>query len=191
MGTQMSNEEKKNGLVKANTKAYGYSYTSLSDIVDQGYKLPKMKTGTDGNGKDYVYYYDEDLKEWIRGAEVVVPDMKGSNSAQRYGSALSYSRRYSAMLCLGLASRDDEKLETQAPNEDPNKSRTKAEQEPKTQDKSLRTLAIEFRRVVPADVQQKILDDLKLKRPEDLGIVNLERYIEHYAKQTDTGEGNI
>lgn len=61
------------------------------------------------------------------------------------------------------------------------------EEKPKT---SLRTLAIEFRKIVPKEAQDKILAELKLERAEDLGMVNLERYIEHYEKQADNNQGN-
>lgn len=63
----------------------------------------------------------------------------------------------------------------------------KPEEKPK---KSLRTLAIEFRKIVPKEAQDKILAELKLERAEDLGMVNLERYIEHYEKQADSNQGN-
>ena len=60
-------------IVANTSKAYGYNYASLGDIALQGFKIPKMKTGTE-NLKEYVYYYDEEIKEWIRGAEIVVPE---------------------------------------------------------------------------------------------------------------------
>ena len=69
--------EKKQNIVATESKAYGYNYASLSDIAKQGFTIPKMKTATDTNGKDYVYYYDTELKEWIRGSEIIIPEMKG------------------------------------------------------------------------------------------------------------------
>lgn len=92
--------EKKENIVANTSKAYGYNYASLGDIALQGFKIPKMKTGTE-DGKEYVFYYDTDLKEWIRGAEIVVPEniitrdgKNKMNSAQLYGSALTYARRF-------------------------------------------------------------------------------------------------
>ena len=96
-------------IVKNNTEGYGYNYSSLADIVKQGYTLPKMKTGTEEN-IEYIYYYDAEVKEWIRGARVVVPDTK-MNKAQLYGSALTYARRYTALMALQLACTDDETIE--------------------------------------------------------------------------------
>lgn len=99
-------------VIKNNSKGYGYNYASLADIVNQGYDLPKMKTGTE-DGREYVYY--KDGEEWIRGAEVVVPEGK-MNKAQLYGSALTYARRYTTLMALQLASDDDVTVENLNPN---------------------------------------------------------------------------
>lgn len=163
--------------VVANTsKAYGYNYASLGDIANQGFEIPRMKTGTE-NDKEYVYCYDAELKEWIRGAEIVVPQMKSMNEAQRYGSALTYARRYSVLMYLGLVCDDDKKLEAQAP------SMWEGLEEDKKKP-SLKQSADDFRKVVPAEIQDKILANFKVSRAEDLGVVNLQKYIEHYAEQT-------
>ena len=97
-------------LVSNASQGYGYNYAALSDIALQGFEIPKMKTGTEGE-KEYVYYYDKDVKEWIRGAEIVLPDSKGMNKAQLYGSALTYARRYTTLMALSLACEDDKKIE--------------------------------------------------------------------------------
>ena len=104
-------EKKENKVVVNSSQGYGYSYASLGDIAKQGFTLPKMKTGTEGE-KEYIFYYDAELKEWVRGAEIVVPDSKGMNKAQLYGSALTYARRYTALLSLQLACDDDKELES-------------------------------------------------------------------------------
>ena len=98
-------------IVANKSKAYGYNYASLGDIASQGFPIPKMKTGSE-DGKEYVYYYDAELKEWTRGAEIVIPQMKSMNEAQRYGSALTYARRYTTLMALSLACDDDKALET-------------------------------------------------------------------------------
>lgn len=103
-------EEPMNNVVNKGSDGYGYKYASLGDIAKQGFIIPKMKTCTE-EGKDYIYYFDQDLKEWIRGAEIVVPDGKGMNKAQLYGSALTYARRYTALLALQLACDLDENIE--------------------------------------------------------------------------------
>lgn len=105
--------EQKKGLVKAKSKAYGYDYASLSDIVKQGFDIPKMRVARH-EGDDYIEYFDG--QEWNLGARVVVPDMKGSNEAQRYGSAITYARRFTAQMALSLACDSDKEIEAKAPS---------------------------------------------------------------------------
>ena len=99
-------------IVKNNSKAYGYNYASLGDIVKQGLEIPKMRVATH-DGNDYVEYCDG--PDWQLGARIVVPEMRSSNEAQRYGAALTYARRYTAQMALQLVCDDDTKIETQAP----------------------------------------------------------------------------
>lgn len=96
-------------IVKAESKAYGYNYASLADIVNQGFRLPVMET-RNIDGETFMGWLDE-KNEWHQGAPLVVPEMKGMNAAQAMGSALSYARRYTAQMALGLACDDDAKLE--------------------------------------------------------------------------------
>ena len=159
-------------IVANTSKAYGYNYASLSDIANQGFAIPKMKTGTDGE-KEYVYYYDADLKEWVRGAEIVVPEMKGSNSAQRYGSAITYARRYTTLLALSLACDDDKKIETQEPTDSKKAERWQGLE----QDLNIKDLADEFRKLYTQEEQDRILKGLKYTRAEDIGIVDLQKYV--------------
>lgn len=104
-------EEKQ--VVKSNSPAYGYNYASLADIVNQGFKLPIMETRT-MEGQTFMGWLDED-KNWHQGAPIIVPEMKGMNAAQAMGSALTYARRYTAQMALGLACDDDAKLEKAKP----------------------------------------------------------------------------
>lgn len=97
-------------IVKNNSEGYGYNYASLSDIAKQGYEIPKMKIINNGE-VDYVYYLDKELNEWQQGARIVVPSSKGMNEAQLYGSALTYARRYTTLMALGLACDDDKEIE--------------------------------------------------------------------------------
>jgi len=159
-------------IVANTSKAYGYNYASLSDIANQGFTIPKMKTGTDGE-KEYVYYYDAELKEWVRGAEIVVPEMKGSNSAQRYGSAITYARRYTTLLALSLACDDDKKIETQEPTDTKKAERWQGLQE----DLNIKDLADEFRKLYTQEEQERILKGLNYSRAEDIGIVDLQKYV--------------
>lgn len=153
-------------VVANRSKAYGYNYASLGDIAAQGFTIPKMKTGTE-DGREYVYCYDTDLKEWVRQAEIVIPNMKSMNEAQRYGSALTYARRYSVLMQLGLVCDDDKKLEAEAP-------KSEIFDEPI---KGLKDLADEFRKLYTAEEQERILKGLHYERAEDIGRNDLEKYI--------------
>ena len=159
-------------IVANTSKAYGYNYASLSDIANQGFTIPKMKTGTDGE-KEYVYYYDAELKEWVRGAEIVVPEMKGSNSAQRYGSAITYARRYTTLLALSLACDDNKKIEAQEPTDSKKAERWQGLE----QDLNIKDLAYEFRKLYTQEEQDRILKGLKYTRAEDIGIQDLTKYV--------------
>jgi len=96
-------------IVKSESQAYGYNYASLADIVNQGFKLPMMETRII-EGQIFMGWLD-DKGEWHQGAPLIVPEMKGMNAAQAMGSALTYARRYTAQMALGLACDDDAKLE--------------------------------------------------------------------------------
>lgn len=165
-----------NKIVANQSKAYGYNYASLSDIVNQGFEIPKMKTGTE-DGKEYVYYLDKELNEWIRGAEIVIPEMKGSNDAQKYGSAITYARRYTCHLALQLACDDDKKVETEAP---------------KKSGIFDMSLADEFRTLYSQEDQARILKGLNIKTAEEIGEADLQKYIifKKNEKQTNKGKGN-
>ena len=111
----MSDTDPKDKIIKASSKAgkaggYGFSYASLSDIVKEGHALPKMRLAVI-DGRQFIEY--ESAGEWLLGAEVIT-DFKspGMNACQAYGSALTYARRYTAQLALGLAVDDDKNVET-------------------------------------------------------------------------------
>lgn len=110
----MSLETKETTIVKKASKAYGYNYACLADIVNAGIELPKMRLSEDG---DFIEYKDDE-GNWQRGARIVIPEMKGSNEAQRYGAALEYARRYTTMLAKQVCSSEDKKIEKAAPAEE-------------------------------------------------------------------------
>lgn len=110
----MSDTDTKGKIIKASSKAgkaggYGFSYASLSDIVKEGHALPKMRLAVI-DGRQFIEY--DSAGEWLLGAEVIT-DFKspGMNACQAYGSALTYARRYTAQLALGLAVDDDKNVE--------------------------------------------------------------------------------
>ena len=143
----MANQNQNQNVVKNDSKGYGYNYASLSDIAKQGYKIPRMKVINNEN-TDYVYYFDEELKEWEQGARVVLPsnigkETKGMNEAQLYGSALTYARRYTTLMALGLACDDDKKIEQMGDELKKAQQPQKPKQEPK-QDNVLTINEVQF-----------------------------------------------
>lgn len=137
----------KSKILGNKSEGYKYNYTSLADIVMAGYDLPPMRIATltdatgspvivDGAPVEYVEIERKFAKinglnsleiessEWIRGARVVIPklpegakDNKTMNDAQAYGSAITYARRYTALMFFGIATEDDSKLETKSKEE--------------------------------------------------------------------------
>ena len=129
------------------SEGYKYNYTSLADIVIAGYDLPTMRIATltnnagdpvivDGAPVEYIeaqrqfgIVHGENGKiesgcEWVRGARVVLPklpegakDNKTMNDAQLYGSAITYARRYTALMLFGIATEDDSKVEIKTKEE--------------------------------------------------------------------------
>ena len=107
----MSETKKASSIVKAGSKGYGYNYASLTDIVNAGHDIPKMRIKAMDNGLQFIEYLDGN--EWQLGAQIVT-EFKGAgmNACQAYGSALSYARRYTAQMALSLAVDDDKNVET-------------------------------------------------------------------------------
>lgn len=100
-------------IIKNASKGYGYNYASLADMARQGVEIPKMTTKLI-DGFEYVFY--KDGEDWLQGARVVVEfEAKGMNSAQAYGSSLTYARRYTVALANGIATDDDDAVEMAKP----------------------------------------------------------------------------
>ena len=129
-------EKKLPKIIGNKSTGYNYSYSSLADIVIAGYELPPMRIATltntagdpvivDGAPVEYIEVQRqfgrtradgeiEMMTEWVKGARVVLPKGAKNNSmndAQLYGSAITYARRYTAMMLFGIACDDDDKLE--------------------------------------------------------------------------------
>lgn len=150
-------------VIKNNTQGYGYKYATLADIAIQGYDIPLMKTGTE-NDKDYVYW--KDGEEWLRGAQIVIPQSKGMNEAQLYGSALTYAKRQTTLMANRLATDDDVQIEKE-----------NLFNEPTPQD--IKDLANEFRQLYTNEEQVRILNGMKVTEPEKLGYDNLSKYVNY------------
>lgn len=168
-------------IVKNERQARNYTYASLADIAKQGFEIPKMKTGTENN-KEYVFY--KDGEEWIRGAEIVIPEniitrdgKKVMNAAQLYGSALTFARRYTTLLALSLTTDEDCDIETN-------------EQKSGIFDDPIFELAKEFRAVCPLDEQARILNGLNITKAEDMSIDFLQKYVAFYKKKNGEAQAN-
>lgn len=109
-------------IVKNASKGYGYTYSNLADLAKAGIEIPPMKTAI-VEGREYVFAKIGD--EWIQGAQVIDIEMKGMNAAQAYGSALTYARRYTVQLVMGIACDDDDKLEAHSAEDRQRNTNTK------------------------------------------------------------------
>ena len=96
---------------RANARKYSYSYSSLADIVKQGFTVPAMRTAV-VDGMQFVEFKDDD-GNWQQGAQVVPLDSDSMNSVQKYGASLTYARRYTTLMALGLVCDDDDKIEAE------------------------------------------------------------------------------
>lgn len=108
-------------IIGNKSEGHNYHYANLADIARQGIEIPQMRvvplTDKDGNiqtvnGEPIEYVEALISGEWVRGARIVIPSSSRSNEAQNYGSALTYARRYTVLTLLGIATDDDDKIES-------------------------------------------------------------------------------
>jgi len=97
------------------SEGYGYKYTELADInkycEDNDIRYYQEIETNEINQKDYIITYitkDEETTKH-RGCQIVEARLSGiNNPVQAYGSSLTYCRRYSLLMALGLATEDDD-----------------------------------------------------------------------------------
>lgn len=104
----------KNTIAKK-TEGYGYKYTELADInkycLENDITYYQEVETNEINQKDYIITYLQkgDEVEKHRGCQIVEARLSGiNNPVQAYGSSLTYCRRYSLLMALGLATEDDD-----------------------------------------------------------------------------------
>ena len=97
------------------TEGYGYKYTELADInkycEDNNITYYQEIETNETNGKDYIIttIKSGDDTRKVRGCQIVDAVLQGiKNPVQEYGSSLTYCRRYSLLMALGLATEDDD-----------------------------------------------------------------------------------
>ena len=93
--------------VKKKSEGYKFKYSSLSDIADAGYEIPRLELEVI-NGVDYVCIKDEKGTHLLAR---VVEDSKATNTAMAYGSGLSYARRYATKMWNAIVDEDDKQIE--------------------------------------------------------------------------------
>lgn len=97
------------------TEGYGYKYTELADInkycEENDIRYYQEVETNEINQKDYIitYLINGDKVEKHRGCQIVEARLSGiNNPVQAYGSSLTYCRRYSLLMALGLATEDND-----------------------------------------------------------------------------------
>lgn len=105
----------KNTRLTKRTEGYSYKYVELADInkycEDNGIRYYQEVETSEINQKDYIITYIEKdgNVEKHRGCQIVEAVLQGiKNPVQEYGSSLTYCRRYSLLMALGLATEDDD-----------------------------------------------------------------------------------
>ena len=109
--------EQKITRLKKLKKGFSYKYTELAQIneyceennIDYYQEIETCEL----NQKDYIVTYvkfeNDEKYEKHRGCQIVDSVLSGiKNPVQEYGSSLTYCRRYSLLMALGLATEDDD-----------------------------------------------------------------------------------
>ena len=110
--------------IKKNKEGYGYKYTELAEInkycMENDISYFQEIETNEINGKDYIitYIVKDEKKEKHRGCQIVQATLQGiKNPVQEYGSSITYCRRYSLLMALGLATEDDDAQSLTEPKE--------------------------------------------------------------------------
>ena len=106
--------ERKN-TIKKNKEGYGYTYTDITAInkycEENGITYYQEVETCEVNSRDYIITYLTENNETkrYRGCQIVQATLQGiKNPVQEYGSSLTYCRRYSLLMALGLAAEDND-----------------------------------------------------------------------------------
>ena len=109
-------DEAKVTRLKKLKKGFSYKYTELAQINEyceqNGIDYFQEIETSEINQKDYIMTYVRNGDgEYIkhRGCQIVDSVLSGiKNPVQEYGSSITYCRRYSLLMALGLATEDDD-----------------------------------------------------------------------------------
>lgn len=105
----------KKTTITKNKEGFGYKYTELAEInkfcEENGIRYFQEVETSEINGNDYIVTFiekDGNITKH-RGCQIVEARLSGiNNPVQAYGSSLTYCRRYSLLMALGLATEDDD-----------------------------------------------------------------------------------
>ena len=146
------------------TEGYGYKYTELADInkycENNGIRYYQEIETSEINQEDYIITYlvqnGETTKH--RGCKIVDAVLSGiKNPVQEYGSSLTYCRRYSLLMALGLATEDDDAASLNGA--------TKGNKKELASEKQIDILKQIFKN---EDTLKQLLDKYKLEKLEDI-----------------------
>lgn len=181
-------------IVKNQSTGHGYHYASLADFARQKVDIPKMRVLADEFG-EFIEYFDGD--NWQRGARIVTPTPAVSgktgapvmNEAQAYGAGLTYARRYTVAMAQGIATDDDDAVETG----DWQPRKVAAQKAVHTVSTTKATISqINFIRDLAGDNLNQVLAKLKAGRAEDLtakqasDLITALRSAQHRQPDTET-----
>jgi len=110
------------GTVKHDNGQYTYNYADLASIIDA------CRPALSSNGISFVQRTLEttdiavrvetilmhESGEWMSGGVLYMP-VEGKKNTQAYGSALTYTKRYSIAALLGIATEDDDAMASSQP----------------------------------------------------------------------------
>ena len=102
-------------IISKNKDGYGYRYTDLAEINKyceaNGITYYQEIETNDKNLNDYIIttIVKDGKEKKYRGCKIVDAVLNGiKNPVQEYGSSITYCRRYSLLMALGLATDDDD-----------------------------------------------------------------------------------
>ena len=168
-------EENKKTRLSKKKEGYGYKYTELAEInkfcEENGIRYYQEIETSEINQKDYVItYVKENDGEYIkhRGCQIVDAVLVGiKNPVQEYGSSLTYCRRYSLLMALGLATEDDDGA-----------SLTQKEGQ-KASPKQVEILKKNYN----GDNLKKLLEHYKIEKIEDISLIEASNLINKLYKK--------
>ena len=166
----------KTSVLKKTVNGYNYKYTDLAGIHEYLEKSGLsywQEVEVSEHGDEYIktHILDSDGNEIraVKGCKIISSSLQGkSNAVQEYGSGITYARRYSLMMALGLATEDDDGEIATKPKGQKSGGLdfTEIRKEIKTAISMEQLVGIYNK--IPAEFQKYFMSDFK-KAKEDLG----------------------